>query len=161
ALAFGVGTSEVEHVLATQTLPLVKSKTALVRFEGALPPGLTPKDVVLGMIGQVGVAGGAGYVLEYTGEVIRDFSIEGRMTLCNMSIEAGARAGMVAPDEKTFTYLEGREFSPKGAAWEQALDRWRALASDDGARYDKEIVVDVRALEPQVTWGTNPGMVAP
>jgi 3-isopropylmalate/(R)-2-methylmalate dehydratase large subunit len=161
ALAFGVGTSEVEHVLATQTLPLVKPKSALVRFEGTLPPGLTPKDVVLGMIGQIGVSGGVGYAFEYAGEAIRGFSMEGRMTLCNMSIEGGARAGMVSPDETTFAYLEGREFAPKGAAWEQALDRWRALASDDGARYDREIVVDVEALEPQVTWGTNPGMVAP
>jgi len=161
ALAFGVGTSEVEHVLATQTLPLVKPKTALVRFEGSLPLGLTPKDVVLGMIGQVGVSGGVGHVLEYTGDVINGFSMEGRMTLCNMTIEAGARAGMVAPDDTTFAYLEGREFAPAGAAWEQALDRWRSLASDPGARYDREIVVDVETLEPQVTWGTNPGMVAP
>ncbi len=161
ALAFGVGTSEVEHVLATQTLPLVKPKTALVRFEGSLPLGLTPKDVVLGMIGQVGVSGGVGHAFEYTGDAINGFSMEGRMTLCNMTIEAGARAGMVAPDDTTFAYLEGREFAPKGAEWEQALDRWRSLASDPGARYDREIVVDVEALEPQVTWGTNPGMVAP
>jgi 3-isopropylmalate/(R)-2-methylmalate dehydratase large subunit len=161
ALAFGVGTSEVEHVLATQTLPLVKPKTALVRFEGSLPLGLTPKDVVLGMIGQVGVSGGAGYAFEYAGEAIAGFSMEGRMTLCNMTIEAGARAGMVAPDKTTFAYLEGREFAPKGAEWEQALERWRSLPSDPGARYDKEVVVDVEALEPQVTWGTNPGMVAP
>jgi len=153
ALAFGIGTSEVEHVLATQTLPLKKPKTALVRFEGSLPPGLTPKDVVLGMIGQIGVSGGAGYVLEYAGEVIRGFSMEGRMTLCNMSIEAGARAGMVAPDDTTFAYLEGRQFAPAGAEWERALDRWRGLASDPGALYDREIVVDVEALEPQVTWG--------
>jgi 3-isopropylmalate/(R)-2-methylmalate dehydratase large subunit len=161
ALAFGVGTSEVEHVLATQTLPLVKPKTALVRFDGSLPRGLTPKDVVLGMIGQVGVAGGVGLVFEYAGEAIRGLSMEGRMTLCNMSIEAGARAGMVAPDDTTFAYLENREFAPSGAEWERALDAWRALASDDGARYDREITVDVEALEPQVTWGTNPGMVAP
>jgi 3-isopropylmalate/(R)-2-methylmalate dehydratase large subunit len=160
ALAFGVGTSEVEHVLATQTLGLVEPKTALVRFEGSLPPGLTPKDVVLGMIGQVGVAGGVGHVFEYAGDVISGFSMEGRLTLCNMSIEAGARAGMVAPDDTTFAYLEGRPFAPSGAEWERALDRWRALSSDDGARYDREIVVDVGALEPQVTWGTNPGMVA-
>jgi 3-isopropylmalate/(R)-2-methylmalate dehydratase large subunit len=160
ALAFGVGTSEVEHVLATQTLPLVKPKTALVRFDGSLPAGLTAKDVVLGMIGQVGVAGGVGHVFEYAGDVISGFSMEGRLTLCNMSIEAGARAGMVAPDNTTFAYLEGRPFAPSGAEWERALDRWRALSSDDGARYDREIVVDVEALEPQVTWGTNPGMVA-
>jgi 3-isopropylmalate/(R)-2-methylmalate dehydratase large subunit len=161
ALAFGVGTSEVEHVLATQTLRLAGPKTALVRFEGSLPLGLTPKDVVLGMIGHVGVAGGVGHVFEYAGEVISGFSMEGRMTLCNMSIEAGARAGMVAPDDTTFAYLEGRPFAPSGAEWERALDRWRALSSDDGARYDREIVVDVETLEPQVTWGTNPGMVAP
>jgi 3-isopropylmalate/(R)-2-methylmalate dehydratase large subunit len=161
AFALGVGTSEVEHVLATQTLPLVKPRTALVRFEGSLPTGLTPKDVVLGMIGQIGVSGGVGHVLEYAGEAISGFSMEGRMTLCNMSIEAGARAGMVAPDDTTFAYLEGREFAPTGAAWERALDRWRALPSDEGARYDRVVVVDVEALEPQVTWGTNPGMVAP
>jgi len=161
AYALGVGTSEVEHVLATQTLSLVKPKSALVWFEGSLPSGLTPKDVALGMIGQVGVAGGVGHVFEYAGETISGFTMEGRMTLCNMSIEAGARAGMVAPDDTTFAYLEGREFAPKGAAWEQALDRWRALPSDPGARHDREIVVDVAALEPQVTWGTNPGMVAP
>jgi 3-isopropylmalate/(R)-2-methylmalate dehydratase large subunit len=161
ALAFGVGTSEVEHVLATQTLPLRKPQTAIVRFDGALPAGLTPKDVVLGMIGQVGVAGGVGHVFEYAGEAISGFSMEGRMTLCNMSIEAGARAGMVAPDDTTFAYLEGRPHAPAGPAWERALDRWRALASDPTARYDREIVVDVASLEPQVTWGTNPGMVAP
>jgi 3-isopropylmalate/(R)-2-methylmalate dehydratase large subunit len=161
AFALGVGTSEVEHVLATQTLPLVKPRTALVRFDGSLPPGLTPKDVALGMIGQVGVAGGVGHVFEYAGEAISGFSIEGRMTLCNMSIEAGARAGMVAPDDTTFAYLEGREFAPSGAEWERSLDRWRALPSDEGARFDRVIVVDVEALEPQVTWGTNPGMVAP
>jgi 3-isopropylmalate/(R)-2-methylmalate dehydratase large subunit len=160
ALAFGVGTSEVEHVLAAQTLRLVKPKTALVHFQGSLAPGLTPKDVVLGMIGQVGVAGGVGHVFEYAGNVISGFSMEGRLTLCNMSIEAGARAGMVAPDDTTFAYLEGRPFAPSGVEWEHALDRWRALTSDDGARYDREIVVDVAALEPQVTWGTNPGMVA-
>jgi len=161
ALAFGVGTSEVEHVLATQTLPLIKPKTALVRFEGSLPSGLTPKDVVLGMIGQIGVAGGVGHVLEYSGKAIRSFSMEGRMTLCNMSIEAGARAGMVAPDDTTFAYLEGREHAPKGKDWEVALEHWRGLSSDDGARYDREITVDVESLQPQVTWGTNPGMVVP
>jgi 3-isopropylmalate/(R)-2-methylmalate dehydratase large subunit len=161
ALAFGIGTSEVEHVLATQTLPLVKPKNALVRFDGSLPPGLTPKDVALGMIGRIGVAGGVRHVLEYDGEAIRGFSMEGRMTLCNMSIEAGARAGMVAPDDTTFGYLEGREFAPAGAAWEQALDRWRALPSDQGARYDEVFRLDLEELEPQVTWGTNPGMVAP
>jgi 3-isopropylmalate/(R)-2-methylmalate dehydratase large subunit len=161
ALAFGVGTSEVEHVLATQTLPLRKPKTALVRFDGSLRPGLTPKDVVLGMIGQLGVAGGVGHVLEYTGEVIDGFSMEGRLTVCNMSIEAGARAGMIAPDDTTFAYLERRELAPSGAEWERALDRWRGLVSDEGAGYDRAVTVDVAALEPQVTWGTNPGMVAP
>jgi 3-isopropylmalate/(R)-2-methylmalate dehydratase large subunit len=161
ALAFGIGTSEVEHVMATQTLPQVKPKTTLVRFDGELRLGLTPKDVVLGMIGQIGVGGGVGHVLEYAGEAISSFSMEGRMTLCNMSIEAGARAGMVAPDDITFAYLEGRPFSPTGADWERALDRWRALPSDDDAVYDRTIVVDLDVLEPQVTWGTNPGMVAP
>jgi 3-isopropylmalate/(R)-2-methylmalate dehydratase large subunit len=161
ALAIGVGTSEVEHVLATQTLPQRKPKSALVNFEGTLPTGLTPKDVALGMIGQLGVGGGVGHVLEYAGEAIEAFSMEGRMTLCNMSIEAGARAGMIAPDDTTFSYLEGREFAPAGADWEQALDRWRSLASDTGARYDRAVTVDVESLEPQVTWGTNPGMVAP
>jgi 3-isopropylmalate/(R)-2-methylmalate dehydratase large subunit len=161
ALAFGVGTSEVEHVLATQTLPLRRPKTALIRFEGSLAPGLTPKDVVLGMIGRLGVGGGVGHVLEYAGETIRGFSMEGRMTLCNMSIEAGARAGMVGPDDTTFAYLEGRAFAPAGAEWERALDRWRALVSDPAAAYDRTVTVDVEALEPQVTWGTNPGMVAP
>jgi 3-isopropylmalate/(R)-2-methylmalate dehydratase large subunit len=161
ALAFGVGTSEVEHVLATQTLPLRKPSTSLVRFDGVLSPGLTAKDVALGMIGQLGVGGGVGHVLEYAGEAISDLSMEGRMTLCNMSIEAGARAGMIAPDETTFAYLEGRRHAPAGADWERALDRWRSLPSDPGAQYDRELVVDVAALEPQVTWGTNPGMVAP
>jgi 3-isopropylmalate/(R)-2-methylmalate dehydratase large subunit len=161
ALAFGVGTSEVEHVLATQTLPLRKPQTSLVRFDGALPPGLTSKDIALGMIGQLGVGGGVGHVLEYAGEAISDLSMEGRMTLCNMSIEAGARAGIVAPDETTFAYVEGRSHAPTGAEWERALDRWRSLPSDPGVRYDRVLVVDVARLEPQVTWGTNPGMVAP
>jgi 3-isopropylmalate/(R)-2-methylmalate dehydratase large subunit len=161
ALAFGIGTSEVELVLATQCLPQVKPKSTLVRFDGALPVGLTAKDAILGAIGQIGVGGGAGHVLEYAGEAIRGLSMEGRMTVCNMSIEAGARAGMVAPDDVTFAYLEGRPGAPTGAEWERALDAWRALASDAGARYDREIVVDVSGLKPQVTWGTNPGMVAP
>ncbi len=161
ALAFGVGTSEVEHVLATQTLPQRRPKTTLVRFDGSLRLGLTPKDVVLGMIGQIGVSGGVGHVLEYAGEAISEFSMEGRMTLCNMSIEAGARAGMVAPDDTTFAYLEGRPFSPTGGDWERAVERWRTLASDVDASYDRTIVVDLAELEPQVTWGTNPGMVAP
>ncbi len=161
ALAFGIGTSEVELVLATQCLPQVKPRSTLVRFDGALPVGLTAKDAILGAIGQIGVGGGAGHVLEYAGEAIRGLSMEGRMTVCNMSIEAGARAGMVAPDDVTFAYLEGRPGAPAGADWERALDDWRALRSDDGAAYDREIVVDVSQLKPQVTWGTNPGMVAP
>ena len=161
ALAFGIGTSEVEHVLATQTLPQRRPKTMLVEFTGSLPLGLTPKDVILGAIGQLGVGGGVGHVVEYAGEVIRDFSIEGRMTVCNMSIEWGARAGMVAPDDTTFAYLEDRPRAPQGAAWEDALDRWRALPSDQDAVYDEHVEIDVTTLAPQVTWGTNPGMVVP
>ena len=159
ALAFGIGTSEVEHVLATQTLPQVRPKTMEVRFDGDLPFGLSAKDMVLAAIGQLGVSGGRGHVLEYTGEAVRALSMEGRMTVCNMSIEAGARAGMVAPDDTTFAYLEGRPGAPQGTAWEQALDEWRALGTDEGASYDDAIVVDVSSLKPQVTWGTNPGMV--
>jgi 3-isopropylmalate/(R)-2-methylmalate dehydratase large subunit len=161
ALAFGIGTSEVEHVLATQTLPQRRPKTMLVSFVGETPPGVTAKDVILGAIGKLGVGGGTGHVLEYAGETIRGFSMESRMTICNMSIEAGARAGMVAPDDTTFAYLEGRPAAPQGRAWEEALGRWRALATDDGASYDTEVEIDVRDLPPQVTWGTNPGMVVP
>jgi 3-isopropylmalate dehydratase, large subunit len=161
ALAFGIGTSEVELVLATQCLPQVRPATTLVRFDGALPVGLTAKDAILGAIGKIGVGGGAGHVLEYAGEAIRGLTMEGRMTVCNMSIEAGARAGMIAPDEVTFAYLEGRPGAPTGADWERALDNWRALHSDEDAVYDREIVIDVSDLKPQVTWGTNPGMVAP
>jgi 3-isopropylmalate/(R)-2-methylmalate dehydratase large subunit len=159
ALAVGVGTSEVEHVLATQTLPQARPKTMLVHFTGELPFGLTAKDVVLGAIGRLGVSGGVGHVLEYAGAPIRALSMEGRMTVCNMSIEAGARAGMIAPDETTFAYLEGRPAAPKGAEWEAALERWRALRSDEGADFDQVVEIDVTALKPQVTWGTNPGMV--
>ncbi len=161
ALAFGVGTSEVEHVLATQTLPQAKPRTMKIWFEGELPFGLTAKDVVLGAIGRLGVSGGVGHVLEYAGPAIEALSMEGRMTICNMSIEAGARAGMVAPDDTTFAYLEGRPAAPSGAEWEQALDRWRALRSDPGAVFDETVEIDVSSLKPQVTWGTNPGMVAP
>jgi 3-isopropylmalate/(R)-2-methylmalate dehydratase large subunit len=161
ALAFGIGTSEVEHVLATQTLPQVRPKTMEVRFDGDLPFGLSAKDMVLAAIGQLGVSGGRGHVLEYTGAAVRALSMEGRMTVCNMSIEGGARAGMVAPDDTTFAYLEGRPGAPQGTAWEQALDAWRALRTDDGASYDGSLVIDVAALKPQITWGTNPGMVAP
>jgi 3-isopropylmalate/(R)-2-methylmalate dehydratase large subunit len=161
ALAFGIGTSEVEHVLATQTLKQVRPKTTEIRFVGALAPGLTAKDMILGAIGKLGVDGGVGQVYEYTGEAIRALSMEGRMTICNMSIEGGARAGMIAPDETTFAYMEGRPGVPTGAAWEAAKERWRALASDEDAVYDRVVEIDVASLRPQVTWGTNPGMVAP
>ena len=161
ALAFGIGTTEVEHVLATQCLPRPRPKTMRILFSGELPFGVTPKDVILGTIGRIGVGGAVGHVLEYAGDAIRGFSMEGRMTVCNMSIEGGARAGMVAPDDTTFAYLESRPGSPKGLAWEHALDRWRTLRSDDDAVFDRELEIDVGELEPQVTWGTNPGMVAP
>src|SRR4030081_2247920 len=161
ALAFGIGTSEVEHVLATQTVPQRKPKAMEVRVDGELPMGVTAKDVVLGIIGRIGIGGGIGHVIEYTGSVIRGLSMEGRMTVCNMSIEAGARAGMIAPDETTFAYLEGRPHAPKGSAWEQALDAWRDLRTDSGATYDRTVVIDASSLVPHVTWGTNPGMVAP
>ncbi|HEY6015155.1 MAG TPA: 3-isopropylmalate dehydratase large subunit [Gaiellaceae bacterium] len=161
ALAFGIGTSEVEHVLATQTLQQRRPRSMEVRFVGELPPGLTAKDMILGAIGQLGVDGGVGHVVEYTGEAIRALPMAGRMTICNMSIEWGARAGMVAPDDTTFAYLEGRPGAPKGAAWEAAVARWRALAADEGAAYDTVVEVDLASLKPQVTWGTNPGMVAP
>jgi 3-isopropylmalate/(R)-2-methylmalate dehydratase large subunit len=161
ALAFGIGTSEVEHVLATQTLRQRKPKTMLLRLDGELPPSVTAKDCILGAIGQVGTAGGVGFVVEYAGDVVRGFSMENRMTICNMSIEWGARAGMVAPDETTFAYLEGRPGAPTGAAWENALDDWSSLPTDEGAEFDRIVVVDVAQLVPQVTWGTNPGMVVP
>jgi 3-isopropylmalate/(R)-2-methylmalate dehydratase large subunit len=158
-LAFGIGTSEVEHVMATQTLPQRKPKSMRLDFVGELSFGVTAKDVILGAIGKIGVSGGVGHVVEYAGEVIRDLSMESRMTICNMSIEAGARAGMVAPDDTTFAYLEGRPAAPTGAEWEAALDRWRGLASDEDAAFDRDVEIDVRELAPQVTWGTNPGMV--
>jgi 3-isopropylmalate/(R)-2-methylmalate dehydratase large subunit len=161
ALAFGIGTSEVEHVLATQTLPQRRPKTMQVEFAGKRPPGVTAKDMILGAIGQLGTAGGVGHVVEYTGAAVRELSMEGRMTMCNMSIEWGAKAGLIAPDEKTFAYLKGRRRAPEGEAWEVAVEQWRALPSDAGAEYDARHVVDVGALVPQVTWGTNPGMVAP
>ncbi len=160
ALAFGIGTSEVEHVLATQTLPQVLPRTMQVDFVGELPFGLSAKDMVLAAIGQLGVSGGQGRVLEYTGEAIRALSMEGRLTVCNMSIEAGARAGLVAPDDVTFAYLEGKPCAPAGSAWEAALDAWRALPTDKGAAYDERATIDVSQLKPQITWGTNPGMVA-
>ena len=161
ALAFPIGTSEVEHVLATQTLPQRRPRTMLLEFAGTLPTGLTAKDMILGAIGQVGVDGGIGHVVEYTGDAVRSFSMEERMTICNMTIEWGARAGIVGPDETTFAYLEGREHAPSGDAWERALEEWRALGSDPDAAYDTHHVVDVTELVPQVTWGTNPGMVVP
>jgi 3-isopropylmalate/(R)-2-methylmalate dehydratase large subunit len=161
ALAFGIGTSEVEHVLATQCLPQRKPKTMLIQVNGALPKGVTAKDVALGIIGKIGTDGATGHVIEYAGEAVRGLSMEGRMTLCNMSIESGARAGMVAPDETTFAYVKGRRFAPKGEAWEKALAHWRTLPSDPGARYDKVIEIDAATLAPFVTWGTNPGMVVP
>jgi 3-isopropylmalate/(R)-2-methylmalate dehydratase large subunit len=161
ALAFGIGTSEVEHVLGTQTLPQFKPKTMEVRVEGQLPPGVTAKDVILGIIGRIGIAGGVGHVIEYTGSTIRSLSMEGRMTVCNMSIEGGARAGMVAPDDTTFGYLEGRPYAPKGGDWEKALAYWQSLPTDAGATYDRLVEIDASSLAPHVTWGTNPGMVAP
>ncbi len=160
-LAFGIGTSEVEHVLATQCMQQDRPKTMEVRIEGELPRGSTAKDLTLAIIGAIGVNGGNGHVIEYTGPAIRALSIEGRMTLCNMSIEGGARAGMVAPDEKTFAYFKGRPFAPKGEAWDAAVAAWRTLPSDPGARYDKVVVLDASSAVPQVTWGTNPGMVVP
>jgi 3-isopropylmalate/(R)-2-methylmalate dehydratase large subunit len=159
ALAFGIGTSEVEHVMATQCLPQSKAKTFRIAVEGELPDGVTAKDVALGIIGRIGTDGATGYVIEYAGAAIRSLSMEGRMTVCNMSIEAGARAGMIAPDETTFAYLKGRKFSPQGAAWDTAVAEWRKLASDAGATYDRELVIPAIDLAPYVTWGTNPGMV--
>jgi 3-isopropylmalate/(R)-2-methylmalate dehydratase large subunit len=159
ALAFGIGTSEVEHVLATQTLPQGMPRTMRILFEGDMGPGVEAKDLILGAIGQMGVSGAQGHVVEYAGKAIEGLSMEGRMTVCNMSIEGGARAGMVAPDDTTFAYVEGRMAAPKDFA--AAVDRWRQLPSDADATYDREMVVDVAALDPQVTWGTTPGMVAP
>jgi 3-isopropylmalate/(R)-2-methylmalate dehydratase large subunit len=159
ALAFGIGTSEVEHVLATQCLPQRKPKTMKIEVTGRLPEGVSAKDVALGVIGQTGTDGATGYVIEYAGEVVRGLSMEGRMTLCNMSIEAGARAAMVAPDETTFTYVKGRRFAPKGDAWDNAVAYWRTLISDPGARFDQVLTIDASTLAPYVTWGTNPGMV--
>jgi len=157
ALAFGIGTSEVEHVLATQTLPQRAPGTMAVSVEGDLPTGVSAKDVILGIIARIGTGGGVGHVIEYRGSAIRSLSMEGRMTVCNMSIEAGARAGMVAPDDTTFAYLEGRPHAPKGADWEHALDEWRSLPSDDGATFDREVHIDAAELRPYVSWGTNPG----
>ncbi|MBQ3357302.1 MAG: 3-isopropylmalate dehydratase large subunit [Microbacterium sp.] len=157
AMAFGISTSEVEHVMATQTLPLKPFKTMAINVEGTLRPGVTAKDIILAVIAKIGTGGGQGYVLEYRGSAIRALSMEGRMTICNMSIEAGARAGMVAPDQTTFDYLEGRPHAPKGQDWEDAVAYWRTLPSDDGAAFDAEVFIDADDLEPFVTWGTNPG----
>ena len=161
ALAFGIGTSEVEHVLATQTLPQAKAKNFRITVNGVLPTGVTAKDIILAIIGKIGTDGATGCVIEYAGSAIRALSMEGRMTVCNMSIEAGARAGLVAPDETTFAYLKGKRFSPKGAAWDAAVEEWKKLPSDPGAKFDRELTIDASTLVPYVSWGTNPGMVAP
>ena len=161
ALAFGIGTSEVEHVLATQTLPLAPFKTMAITVNGQLKPGTTAKDIILAVIAKIGTGGGQGYVLEYRGEAIRSLSMEARMTICNMSIEAGARAGMIAPDETTFEYLKGRPHAPEGADWDAAVEYWSTLKSDDDAVFDAEVVLDANDLEPFVTWGTNPGQGLP
>ncbi|WP_263371409.1 3-isopropylmalate dehydratase large subunit [Granulicella cerasi] len=167
ALAFGIGTSEVEHVMATQTLPQAKAKTFLINVDGELPYGVTAKDIILDIIGRIGTAGATGYAIEYAGSAIRGLSMEGRMTICNMSIEAGARAGMIAPDETTFAYIKGRRFAPgtrpdgtvDEAAWNLAVEQWKALVTDEGATYDRELHIDATKLVPSVTWGTSPGMV--
>jgi 3-isopropylmalate/(R)-2-methylmalate dehydratase large subunit len=161
ALAFGIGTSEVEHVLATQTLRLKPFKTMAVTVTGQAPAGVTAKDIILAVIAKIGTGGGQGYVLEYRGEAIEALSMEGRMTICNMSIEAGARAGMIAPDQTTFDYIEGREHAPTGAAWDEAVAYWRSLRTDDDAVFDAEVVIDAATLSPYVTWGTNPGQGLP
>ena len=161
ALAFGIGTSEVEHVLATQTLPLKPFKTMAVTVEGDLPPGVTAKDLVLAVIARIGTGGGQGHVIEYRGAAVRSLSVEGRMTVCNMSIEAGARAGMIAPDDATFAYLRGRPHAPSGNDWDAAVEYWRTLRTDDDATFDKEVLIDASELTPFVTWGTNPGQGAP
>ncbi len=161
ALAFGIGTSEVEHVMATQCLQQDRAKTLRISVEGDLPPAVGAKDVALGIIGRIGTDGATGYVIEYAGAAIRALSMEGRMTVCNMSIEAGARAGMIAPDEKTFAYLKDRPQAPQGAAWDEAVAKWHNLATDEGATFDRELVISASELAPFVTWGTSPGMVAP
>ncbi len=161
ALAFGIGTSEVEHVLATQTLAQRKPKSMAVTVDGDLPTGVTAKDIILAVIARIGTAGGTGHVIEYRGSTIESLSMEGRMTVCNMSIEAGARAGMIAPDETTFAYLKGRPMAPKGSDWDEAIQSWRELRTDDDAEFDKEIIIDATTLEPHVSWGTNPGQTLP
>jgi 3-isopropylmalate/(R)-2-methylmalate dehydratase large subunit len=159
ALAFGIGTSEVEHVFATQCLTQFKSKTMKVDVQGKRPRGVTAKDIILAIIGKIGIGGGTGHVIEYTGEAVRGLSMEGRMTMCNMSIEGGARAGMVAPDDTTFAYIEGRAFAPQGKAFQEAVEQWKALATDAGATYDTTVTLQAAEIAPMVTWGTNPGMV--
>ena len=161
ALAFGIGTSEVEHVLATQTLPLSKFKTMAINIEGNLRPGVTSKDIILAIIAKIGTGGGQGYVLEYRGEAIRKLSMEARMTICNMSIEAGARAGLIAPDQTTFDYIKGRPHAPTGEDWDKAVAYWKTLATDSDAKFDKEVTLNADELEPFVTWGTNPGQGLP
>ncbi|MFW5876833.1 MAG: 3-isopropylmalate dehydratase large subunit [Myxococcota bacterium] len=158
ALAFGIGTSEVEHVLATQCLLQYRPKTLLVQIDGTLHEGVTAKDIILGLIAKIGTGGATGHVIEYAGDAIRGLSMEGRMTVCNMSIEAGARAGMIAPDDVTFEYVAGRELAPKGAEWDRALERWKSLPTDAGATYDRTVTLDANELEPMLTYGTNPGM---
>jgi 3-isopropylmalate/(R)-2-methylmalate dehydratase large subunit len=161
ALAFGIGTSEVEHVLATQTLQQARSKNMLVQVNGKLPRGITAKDIVLAIIGKIGTAGGTGYVIEYAGDTIQSLSMEGRMTICNMTIEAGARAGLIAPDEKTFAYVKGKPMAPKGQEFEKAVAFWQTLYSDDGAKFDKSVQLNATDIEPQITWGTSPQDVIP
>ncbi|MEQ9011591.1 3-isopropylmalate dehydratase large subunit [Algiphilus sp.] len=161
ALGFGIGTSDIEHVMATQCLPMRKARNMQVRVEGKLGAGVSAKDIILHLIGKIGTDGGNGHVIEYAGSTIRELSVEGRMTVCNMSIEAGARAGMVAVDEATIDYVRGRPYAPEGARWEHAVAAWRELHSDPGAHFDKMVTLDAAAIEPQVTWGTTPGMVAP
>ena len=161
ALAFGIGTSEVEHVLATQTLPQSRPKWMSVTVDGDTPPGVTAKDIILAIIGKIGTGGGIGHVIEYRGSAIRALSMEGRMTVCNMSIEAGAKAGLIAPDDTTFEYLKGRENAPKGDKWDAAVAAWKQLATDDGAKWDKEVFIDASTLTPYVSWGTNPAQVLP
>ncbi len=161
ALAFGIGTSEVEHVLATQTLRMKKLKNMRVLVEGSLPLGVTAKDLILAIIGEIGTAGGTGHVIEFSGQAFHDLSVEGRMTVCNMAIEGGARAGLIAPDEKTFEYFKGRPFAPKGDDWDKAVEYWETLKTDEGASFDKEVVISANNIVPQVTWGTSPEDVLP
>jgi 3-isopropylmalate/(R)-2-methylmalate dehydratase large subunit len=161
ALAFGIGTSEVEHVLATQTLPQIKPKTMAVNVTGTLPEGVSAKDLILAIIGQVGTGGGQGYIVEYRGEAIQSLPMDGRLTVCNMSIEFGARAGLIAPDEVTFSYLKGRSHAPAGDDWDAAVEYWKTLVTDEGAEFDHEVTIDASALTPYVTWGTNPGQALP